>query len=132
MHLLPTLVLGQPLLLGLLALALPLVVFIPRRSLRAAPLGARRAVLIVRALLLTSLVLALAEPFAFPPGRARAVVFALDVSDSMSPQQRAWAHAWVSRAASTLPPGSRWSLVEFAERAQLAGPDGVPTTLLPS
>ena len=80
------------------------MLLVPRRRLRSATPAARRLVLGLRALIVGAIVLALAEPVMYPPGRARAVVFAVDVSDSMSPQQRAWAHTWASRAAASLPP----------------------------
>lgn len=118
---LQSLVFAQPLVLAVLVLLLPLVVLVPRRRLRTAGLGLRLGILVTRAALLGALVLALAQPSLRPAGQARAVVFALDVSDSLSPEQQQWARAWIDRAARALPPGSQWQTVEFGTRAQLAG-----------
>src|SRR5207302_10903061 len=79
------------------------------------------------------LVVGLAEPRLRPAGHARAVVFAIDVSDSMSPDQQVWAHAWVDRASRALPPGSHADAIEFGERAPLVvapePPPGATTDL---
>ena len=78
------------------------------------------------------LVGALAEPTLRPPGTARAVVFALDVSDSVSAAQQSWARDWIARARAALPPGSQADTVVFGTRAQLDGagwPPGSATDL---
>ncbi len=121
------LTLAHPALLALLALLAPAVVLIPRRRLRASPLLARRAVLATRVCLLAAVVVALAEPELRVAGDQRAVVFALDVSDSMTPGQQAWARHWVDSAIRALPAGSRWSVEQFAARPELvADGGGVP------
>jgi uncharacterized membrane protein/Mg-chelatase subunit ChlD len=116
----PNITLDQPLLLWLFALAVPLVLLVPRQRLRSTPLLLSGAVLGLRLLIVGLGVGALAEPALRPPGRARSVVFAIDVSDSQSADQRLWSRAWVERAARALPPGSQSRTIEFAERAQLA------------
>ncbi|HET6318169.1 MAG TPA: VWA domain-containing protein [Chloroflexota bacterium] len=115
---LPSISLEHPQLLWLLALAVPIVVLVPWRRL----LGTRRvlsvAVIALRLLIVGLLVMALAEPLARPTGEARAVVFALDVSDSQTAEQQLWARAWMQRAARLLPAGSQWRAVEFGEYAR--------------
>ena len=121
---LPIVDLQQPLLLWLIALALPLIVLIPRRRLAGTSRVLTGVIMAVRLLMVSAFVLALAEPALRPSGQARAVVFALDVSDSQTPEQRLWARAWVQRAARTLPPGSQWQTIEFGEFARLQAQDG--------
>src|SRR5207302_4209168 len=71
----------------------------------------------------------LAQPELRPAGRGRAVVFAVDASDSVTADQLAWARGLVERAIKSLPPGSQSSIVEFGARAQLPGAiDSLPTS----
>jgi Ca-activated chloride channel homolog len=111
----------QPLVFAVLLLALPVVVLVPRWRLHSAGGLLRVGILTTRLLVVALLVTALAGPSLRPPGHARAVVFALDTSQSMSPEQQQWARAWIDRASSALPPGSRWQTVEFGAQAQLTG-----------
>ena len=70
----------------------------------------------------TSLVVvALIQPSLRPTGHGRSVVFAVDVSDSLTADQISWAQQWVQRAIAALPAGSQSSVIEFGTRAQLAG-----------
>lgn len=107
----------------LLLFVATLAVLVARRRLRSS-LGyaawGRRAVLITRLCILAALILALAEPEIRVPGRERVVLFVVDVSDSMTPGQRAWAESWVQQAVRALPSGSRWSVEQFAARPRLA------------
>lgn len=119
----------QPSLLWLVLLALPIIVLVPRHRLANTGRLLTGAVFFVRLLIVALLVLAWAEPSARPSGQARAVVFALDVSDSQTPEQRLWSRAWVQRAMRTLPPGSVTQTIEFGEYARLLGQDS--TTQLP-
>ena len=121
----PTLSLEQPLLLVLLVVAVPFTVIVASRRLRHTPAPLRALAIGLRVAIFGALVLALVQPAVHPPGKARSVVFVLDVSDSMQADQQLWARAWIQSAARTLPPGSHWRIVEFGERAQLLGPDGV-------
>src|SRR5262249_38655388 len=82
---------------------------------------------ITRVAIAALVVLALAQPVLRPVRQGRAVVFAIDVSDSISADQLAWARAWVQRAQAGLPPGSRSSVVEFGTNAQLADPARAPS-----
>jgi Ca-activated chloride channel family protein len=123
---LQSLTFGQPLVLWVFVLAVPVVLLAPwvrlqttRRALRVGVLGAR---MVVVGLLL----LGLAEPRLRPAGHARAVVFAIDVSDSVSLDQQTWARRWVDGAIRSLPPGSHSDTIEFAERAQVVGASGPP------
>ncbi|HEX8966536.1 MAG TPA: VWA domain-containing protein [Chloroflexota bacterium] len=116
----PGLGLTQPLVLLILVPGLALVLVAARARLRLTSRRLRIAVLASRLALVSLMVLALAQPTLNPPGQARAVVFALDVSQSLSPDQQAWARAWALRAQATLPPGSWSRLIEFGARAQLA------------
>ena len=120
---LQSLTLGEPLVLWLFVLAVPAVVLAPSVRLRATPRVLRVGVLAIRLTIVGLLLFAVAEPRLRPAGHARAVVFALDVSDSLSPDQQAWARKWVERAIRALPPGSHSDTIEFAERAQLGDED---------
>jgi Ca-activated chloride channel homolog len=113
--------LAEPRVLWLLAPGLPLVLLAARARLRLTSTRLRLGVLGVRLAVVTLLALALSQPTLRPAGHARAAVFAIDVSDSVTADQRQWAHDWVARAIAALPPGSRADTLEFAERAQLAG-----------
>src|ERR687885_2870789 len=118
----------QPRVLLALALAVPLVVLAVRARLRGTSAGLRAGIFGVRLTVLALLLLSLAQPTLRPAGSGRAVVFAIDVSDSLAPDQEQWAHAWVDRAIQALPAGSRAEVVEFGARAQLAQADQVPPT----
>jgi Ca-activated chloride channel homolog len=123
---LQSLTFGQPLVLWLFVLAVPLVLLAPLVRLRATGSALRIGVLAMRLTVVGLLLLGLAEPRLRPAGRARAVVFAIDVSDSVSPDQQAWARDWVDRAVRALPPGSHSDTIEFADRAQLIGANEPP------
>ena len=118
--------LDAPLLLLVLPPALVTVVAVARRRLRALPAMQRRVVLALRLSIVTLLFLALAGPSVGHLQPVRNVVFAIDVSDSVSPQQRAWAHAWVHHATQVLGPENRWAVIEFGQWAQLAAPGEEP------
>src|SRR5579884_4127555 len=111
----------QPLVFGVLLLALPMIVLAPRWRLQSTGLLLRCGILATRLIIVGLLVVALAMPSLRPPGHARAVVFALDTSRSMSPEQQQWARAWIDHATSLLPPGSQWQTLEFAADAHLSG-----------
>jgi Ca-activated chloride channel homolog len=115
----------QPLVLWLIALAVPLIVLVPAARLRVTTVPLRLSIWLLRLAIVGLLVACLAEPTLRPAGHARAVVFALDVSDSISSDQKQWARAWVDNAIRALPPGSHADTIEFGERALLAG-FGVP------
>jgi Mg-chelatase subunit ChlD/uncharacterized membrane protein len=122
-----TVSLTQPLVLLVLVVAIPLVVLVARGRLRLSPLPLRSAIIATRLAIAALVVLALAQPVLRPVGHGRAVVFAIDVSDSISSDQLAWARAWVEHAQAALPPGSRSSVVEFGANAQLADPTHAPS-----
>jgi hypothetical protein len=130
-----TVVLAQPWLLALLLVAVPIILLVPRQRLKGASFAMRTAVLATRLLVVALTLAALAEPSLKPPGQSRAVVFALDVSNSLSPEQKTWSRAWMQRAARTLPDGSQWQSIEFGDQARLGGqsndppPDGATTDL---
>lgn len=116
----------QPLVFWVFLLAIPLVIFAPSLRLRTTGHALRFGVLTVRLAIIGLLVAGLAEPRLRPAGHARAVVFAIDVSESVSADQQAWARDWVDRAKHGLPPGSRSDTIEFADRAQLVGAPASP------
>ncbi len=123
---------SQPLMLWLLVAVVPLVLLTPRARLRMTSKPVQPSALGLRLAIALGLVVALAGPTWRPAGQGRAVVFALDVSDSVSPEQQLWARSWVSSAVRALPPGSLSSTIEFGERAQLDGstpPPGSTTDL---
>lgn len=132
MPVLPSLSFEQPLLLVLLLAAIPFTILVARRRLQHASVPLRTAALGLRLLIFGALALALMQPTVHLPGNARSVVFALDVSDSMRPDQQLWARAWIQSAARALPPGSHWHIVEFGERAQILDSDGVSTNPPPA
>ena len=117
---------AQPPVLWLLALAVPLILLAPRARLRMTPVPLRLGVLGIRLVIAGLLLTGLAEPTLRPAGHARAVVFAIDVSDSLSPDQQVWARQWVQSATRALPPGSHSDTIEFGQRAQLAGSSELP------
>ncbi|MBV9577515.1 MAG: hypothetical protein JO057_02875, partial [Chloroflexi bacterium] len=116
-----TLSLTQPLVLLALVLAVPLVLFAARARVRSTPKLLRAGILVTRLLIAALVILALAQPTLRPAGHGRAVVFAVDTSDSVTADQLAWARAWVSNARAALPAGSHSSVIDFGSRAQLAG-----------
>jgi Ca-activated chloride channel family protein len=118
---LQSLTLGHPLVLWLLPLAVPPLVLAPRVRLRHAKPSVRAAIIALRIAVVALLLCAMAEPRLRSAGHARAMVFALDVSDSITADQQQWARAWVQNAIRQLPPGSHADTIEFASRAQLAG-----------
>jgi len=118
----------QPRVLLALALAVPLVLLTVHARLRSTSGALRAGVLGVRLGVLAALLLGLAQPTLRPAGHGRAVVFAIDVSDSLAADQEQWAHAWVDRAVRGLPPGSHADVVEFGARAQLADAGQSPPT----
>ena len=128
-----TLTFIQPLVLLALAGIVPLVLSAARARLRQTPIGLRIGVLVTRLAIATLAIVALAQPTLRPAGHGRAVVFALDVSDSIAPDQLAFSRDWVARAQTALPPGSVSNVIEFGARAQLAGasqpPPGASTDL---
>lgn len=110
-----------PLILVALPPAIAAILVLARRRLRAMPAGQRAPALALRVLIVTLLILALAEPSIGLLRPLRNVVFAIDVSDSLSPEQRAWAQAWIHQAIQELGPNSRTAVIEFGQWAQLAG-----------
>ena len=90
---LQSLTLDQPRVLLALALAVPLVLLAVRARLRGTSAALRAGIFGVRLTVLALLVLCLAQPTLRPAGHGRAVVFAIDVSDSLAPDQEQWAHA---------------------------------------
>jgi Ca-activated chloride channel homolog len=124
--LLRSLSLAQPLVLLTLIVAVPLVLLAAGRRLHSTPVRLRIAILGTRILIAGLLALALAQPQVRPAGQGHAVVFAVDVSDSIAPDQLAWARAWVERARAALPAGSHSSVIEFGSRADLADADHTP------
>jgi Ca-activated chloride channel family protein len=125
---LQSLTLEQPRVLLALALAVPLVLLAVRARLRGTSAALRAGIFGVRLTVVALLVLCLAQPTLRPAGHGRAVVFAIDVSDSLAPDQEQWAHAWVDRAVRALPPGSHADVVEFGAHAQLADAGQLPPT----
>jgi Mg-chelatase subunit ChlD/uncharacterized membrane protein len=103
----------QPLLLVLLLLAVPTALLAWKR-LRHGSRRARTAVLALRACMLSAIILALAQPAFRRNEPGQSVVFAIDVSSSLSPGQQAWARNWVARAVDALPSGSTSTLLDFA------------------
>ncbi len=106
---------GQPWGLVLL-LGLPVVVAIGRR--RVAALGGyrRQAALALRLVVFGLLVLALADPRLEVPDRRLSVVFAVDVSGSVPPEQQAAASAWVGKALQAANADDQGAVIAFARQ----------------
>jgi uncharacterized membrane protein/Mg-chelatase subunit ChlD len=119
---------SQPAVLWLVLVAVPLVLAVPLVRLSGTSRALRVGVLGSRLVIVALLVGALAEPTLKPAGHARAVVFALDVSDSINADQLIWARSWVDKASHALPPGSHSDTIEFGERAQVVGLESPPGT----
>ena len=118
----------QPRVLLVLAPAAPLVLLAVRARLRSTAAPLRVGILGLRLVLLAVLLLGLAQPTLRPVGHGRAVVFAIDVSDSLAADQEQWARAWVDRAIRGLPPGSHAEVVDFGANAQLTDAGQLPPT----
>jgi uncharacterized membrane protein len=106
----------------LLILALPLAAWLAwwqRRSLAGLAPGRRRAALVLRALLLLALLLALAGVSALVPGKKLAVLFTLDHSASIGPEQRAAAEKFLAAALAAKPAGDEAGVIGFAGDAAL-------------
>jgi uncharacterized membrane protein len=84
----------------LVALCVPLLWFAQRRSLADLTPGARRLCLVIRAVILTLLVLALAGINLLLPGRKIAAMFVVDHSASISPDARMAADAFIKKSLS--------------------------------
>ena len=117
-----SLIFADPIALVLL-LALPLVALIfvvARRYDRGDP-GDRFA-LGLRLAILSAIVLALAQPVFAMPNQSLSVVFAVDASDSLGPQGRAQALAFVQQALGALPGGDQAGVVAFGSEARVLRP----------
>jgi Mg-chelatase subunit ChlD/uncharacterized membrane protein len=123
-----TVTLVQPVVLLALILALPLILFAAHSRLRSTSTPLRLGILTTRLIITGLLVVALAQPTLRPAAQGRAVVFAIDTSDSITPDQVAWARAWVDSAIAALPPGSHSNVIDFGSRAQLAAAMQPPPT----
>src|SRR5436305_1564628 len=114
----PGLSFDRPLAL-LLLLLLPLVPWLARAALAPLPAPQRTVALRLRLALTALLALALTEPSLAISSPRLAVVFVLDGSNSLTPQQQAWDRDWVRRAVAQMQPQDRWAAIEFGGRAEL-------------
>jgi Ca-activated chloride channel homolog len=121
-----TLTLTQPGVLLTLVVAVPLVLLAAHSRLRLTPAPLRAGILFTRLSVATLVILALAMPTLRPTGQGRAIVFAIDASDSVSADQLAWARGWAESAAAALPAGSHSTVIEFGTLAQLGGSSQPP------
>jgi len=110
----------EPSALWLFALVLPLLwlMWLGRADLWRR-LGRVRltALVLVRLLILTALVLALAGAQVGRPVQATATVFLIDASDSVPPAQQAAALEYIAQAVATADPDDRMAVVVFGARA---------------
>ncbi|MCA8923142.1 MAG: VWA domain-containing protein, partial [Planctomycetes bacterium] len=102
--------------------ALLLVLVARRRSAVGLSPGRLRASTVLRALGVTAVVLAVAGARATLPHKERAVVFALDVSDSVPPAARTHALAWAQQAWAGRTDDDRAALLAFAGEARVEQP----------
>ncbi len=119
----PPIVLTQPQFLLLLALA-PAFVLIWRLSLRGLTRGRDVLVLAVRLAVLALLVAGLAQPLALNSPDSSAVAFLVDVSDSLTPEQRRQAMDWLGQALAQKGPRDQAEVIPFAGEAALEQPPG--------
>jgi uncharacterized membrane protein len=118
---------------SLLTLALPLAAWLAwwaHHSLAELAPDRRRIVFTLRTLLLLALLLALAGVSALVPGKKLAVLFALDHSASITPEQREAAQRFLSTALATKPAGDEAGVLGFAGDAALWVPPS-PHPVLP-
>ncbi|HET7727767.1 MAG TPA: VWA domain-containing protein [Candidatus Limnocylindrales bacterium] len=113
----PGLAFETPLWLILLPIALGFVVLLHAGSRRRMGTGRRRAALAVRALLLTALIAALAGLQLVLPVDRLAVVFVMDLSDSVGEPGRAEALGFVRDALEEMPGGDVAGIVAFGRDA---------------
>ncbi len=119
----------QALLLLVLAVAFLLI---RRWSLRGLTRGRDRLVLALRLVVLVLLVASLAGPLALNSPDSSAVAFLVDVSESVTPEQRRQAAEWLRRALAGKGPHDQAEVIAFAGEAlieQPLGPDGVSPDL---
>jgi Mg-chelatase subunit ChlD len=102
-----------------------LLVVLPVAAVLAARRALPRGVLGLRLAALAALALAAAHPAVVRPGGDLTVVFAVDVSDSMTTAQRQAAQRFVREAAASRRPGDRIGLVLFGADAAV---EEVPST----
>jgi Mg-chelatase subunit ChlD len=106
----------------LLALALvPLAVWLGRRGQRLAP-RRRRWSNLLRAIVLTAVVLGLAQPTIVLPVHEKSTAFLLDVSDSVPAAERERALAFTEQALAGMQPDDKAAVVPFGQRALLDRP----------
>ncbi|HEX3246165.1 MAG TPA: VWA domain-containing protein [Chloroflexota bacterium] len=103
----------------LLLLLVPFLWRIAGARLRSVPSGQRRAALAIRSLVLALLVTALAEPILNLHRSSLELVFAVDTSSSVSPEQRTWFQQWIDEAAHYLRPDDRVASIAFDHAASL-------------
>ncbi|MDW8107945.1 MAG: VWA domain-containing protein, partial [Armatimonadota bacterium] len=115
----------EPIYLGLLPLALLGVWWSGRRILGISR-ARKRFVLALRFLVVTLLILALAAPQAVRPNRGTCVIFALDMSDSISDKGRQAALDYIKQALKSLGENDQAGLVVFGRDALV---DFMPTEL---
>src|SRR5439155_26514548 len=115
---------------GLLALALvPLAWWIGRHSVAALPRARRRVSHVVRAVLITLLVLALAGLQWVQAVDTLSVVFLLDRSDSVGPAQQAASAAFVRQAIAGMSERDRAGVIAFGADALVERPVNADRTL---
>lgn len=115
--------LAQPVaLVGLLLL--PLFVLIQRVSRSHLPLERQRMALTLRLMAVALLVLAASGPRIIHTADRLAVAFLLDYSDSVSPEARNQAVAWVRQALAAMRPQDQAAVIVFGTHAQIEQPLG--------
>ncbi len=122
----------QPIALLLLAL-LPAVVLIDRHSRRSRSPARRYVLLAVRSLVVTLLVLALAQPVIWTGTDTLSTVFLLDRSASVPAFQQQQAIDWIERAIQQKRPNDRAAVIAFAGDAAVEqGPSVASAPIVPT
>jgi Ca-activated chloride channel family protein len=119
----------NPWVLVLLPILLPLFFFLGRPRMARLPSWLRRAALGTRLTIVTLFVLGLAQPLWGRTSEAVSVVYALDRSESVSPEARAQAETFVNQAIGQLNDKHRAGVVGFgrdtAVERPIEGPNGI-------
>ncbi|MDX1450510.1 MAG: FtsX-like permease family protein, partial [Acidimicrobiia bacterium] len=125
--------LESPWALLLLVPAVGWVTLVARRGVRTVPIRQHRLARALRFLAVTLLVVALAGPILVRPVQDRSVLFLLDRSDSVGPDQRDLQERFVSDAVSGAPPTDRWSVAVFGSETRVdrsLGPGNAAPSIL--
>ena len=113
----------QPHWLWLLALV-PIILLLGRGWLRRIVAWRRGTALVLRTLVLSLLILAIARPSLYWPDSRLSIAFVVDESDSMDEADRAAGASWLEQALGGRQPDDKVSIVRFGRQAVADSPSG--------